>query len=254
MQLFKNKRNKGKIMRNSFLIYTEYEKYFDMLLPEEQAKLIKALFTSFRDEDTSSIESSMEGMTKMAFAFMETQLKADTKKYKEKCEQNRENANSRNRTQTIGSERIQSHTIANDGTRTQQDIDKDLDIDNNIVVDDIQSTNITNTCVCEETTTSTFQDLEDLKSLCKGINIDCAVNFYKYNFHLLVEKVKESRYLKMFRSLSELLNKYDYIIDDKYKDFNIDKLLISKGKEPKKRTYTKEQYDSLFDNIEEVVI
>ena len=237
-------------MRNSFLIYTEYEKYFDMLSPEEQSKLIKGLFISFRNEDTSNIESSMEGMTKMAFAFMETQLKSDAKKYKEKCEQNRENANSRNRKPPIAN--------ATERNRTQQDIDKDLDIDleNNIVDDDIPSTNITHTRACEETTTSTtlYEAEKELKSLCKDLIIDCGFDLHKYDLLLLIQKVKESRYLKLFRSLSDLLNKYDYIIADKYKDFVLDKLEKTSNKSAKTRTYTKEEYDAMFTDIYSIEI
>lgn len=78
-------------MRNSFLLYAEYEKYFDLLKAEEQAKLIKALFAVFNGKDTSELEAQMEGATKMAFAFMRTQLENDTKKYQEKCDKLREN-------------------------------------------------------------------------------------------------------------------------------------------------------------------
>lgn len=78
-------------MRNSFLLYAEYEQYFDLLPAEEQAKLIKALFAVFNEKDTCELEKQMEPATKMAFAFMRTQLDADTKKYQEKCEKLREN-------------------------------------------------------------------------------------------------------------------------------------------------------------------
>lgn len=78
-------------MRNSFLLYAEYEQYFDLLKSEEQAKLIKALFAVFNGKDTSELEVQMEGATKMAFAFMRTQLENDTKKYQEKCDKLREN-------------------------------------------------------------------------------------------------------------------------------------------------------------------
>ena len=78
-------------MRNSFLLYAEYEQYFDLLKAEEQAKLIKALFAVFNGKNTNELEAQMEGATKMAFAFMRTQLENDTKKYQEKCDKLREN-------------------------------------------------------------------------------------------------------------------------------------------------------------------
>lgn len=78
-------------MRNSFLLYAEYEQYFDLLPAEEQAKLIKALFAVFNEKDTSGLESQMDGATKMAFAFIRTRLEADAKKYQEKCDKMKEN-------------------------------------------------------------------------------------------------------------------------------------------------------------------
>ena len=71
-------------MKKSFLLYADYEQYFDMLSPIEQSKLIKALFVSFREEDTTEIVDEMDSATKMAFAFMNRQLQADAQKYKEK--------------------------------------------------------------------------------------------------------------------------------------------------------------------------
>lgn len=126
------------------------------------------------------------------------------------------------------------------------------DNENNIVVDDIHSTNITHARENNETTSTTLQDLEELQSICKGISIDCLVDPYKFDFSLLVKKVKESRYLMMFRTLSELLNKYDDIIADKYKDFVLDKYIKNNG--VKKREYTKEEFDALFDDIESIEI
>ena len=79
-------------MMKGFLLYTDYEKYFDMLPANEQVKLIKALFAAFNGSDTSALEQDMDGATRMAFAFMGSQLQADTQRYEEKCVKNRANA------------------------------------------------------------------------------------------------------------------------------------------------------------------
>lgn len=123
---------------------------------------------------------------------------------------------------------------------------------NNIVVVDNLSTNITH--ACEETTTSTT--IKELQSLCTGLEIDCNIeDLQNYDLKLLIQKVKESRYLKLFRSLRELLSKYDNIIKDKYKDFVVNQIIKYKsGCDARKREYTKEQLDSMFDDIYSVQI
>lgn len=123
---------------------------------------------------------------------------------------------------------------------------------NNIVVVDKYSTN-NSAHMREVTTTSTTNnDLISLTSLCKDLKIDCEFDSSKYDLQLLSEKIKESRYLKLFRSLRELLSKYDYIILDKYKDFVLDK--ITNAKDAVKHHYTKEELDALFTNVYEVDI
>lgn len=117
--------------------------------------------------------------------------------------------------------------------------------ESNIVVVDKLSTNIPH--ACEGTTTSTT--IKELKSLCDGLEIDCNIeDLQKYDMNLLIKKVKESRYLKLFRSLRELLSKYDNIIDDKYKDFFIDKKL-QENSFKNERAYSKEDYDNLFADV-----
>ena len=78
-------------MKKSFLLYAEYEQYFDMLDAFEQAKLLKALFTAFKGENVDDLFLNMDNATKMAFTFMCNQLKMDEEKYQQKCETNRKN-------------------------------------------------------------------------------------------------------------------------------------------------------------------
>lgn len=272
-------------MKKSFLLYEDYEKYFDMLDPAEQAKLIKALFKCSKQESTVDIENTMDGMTKMAFAFMQNQLNEDARKYQEKCDKNRQNISGRwegrNNSDTKDTneyERIQSNTSVCKRIRPStncndkdKEEDKDKEINNIVVVDKPSTNNSVHARVDgAETTTSTTSltdcyspdsviNLTPIASLYKNKDfaIDCTLDVSKYDIGLLAQKVKESRYLKMFRSLSELLAKYDYIIADKYKDFEIDKLFANANKisqKANKRDYTKEELDALFDNIMEIQV
>ena len=97
------------------------------------------------------------------------------------------------------------------------------------------------------------KDVKILQSLCEKMKIDCVVDTKKYDTSKLIQKVKESRYLKSFRSLFELISKYDEIMQDKYKDFAVSSL-SSQNKEANKHDYSQEELSALFVNIEDVEI
>ncbi len=109
-------------MMKGFLIYTDYEKYFDMLPATEQVKLIKALFAAFNGTDTSEIEKDMDGATKMAFAFMGSQLQADAQKYEEKCVKNRANASKPRESGTRSKQNKQEN--ASECTKEEANVDE----------------------------------------------------------------------------------------------------------------------------------
>jgi len=88
----------------------------------------------------------------------------------------------------------------------------------------------------------------ELLKLCPNLQIDCLLD-ERYSYDEFLKKIKESKYLQLFRSLRELLNKYDNIMADKYKDFPTIK---QKCDSFKAREYTQEELNSLFDNPDEV--
>lgn len=74
--------------KNSFLIYLDYEEQFNLLTDEQIGQLMRAII---KYEKTKEIPQ-LDGMLKMAFSFIKTQLDRDREKYNKKCEKNRENA------------------------------------------------------------------------------------------------------------------------------------------------------------------
>lgn len=74
--------------KNSFLIYLDYEEQFNLLTDEQVGQLMRAII---KYEKTKEIPQ-LDGMLKMAFSFIKTQLDRDREKYEKKCEKNRENA------------------------------------------------------------------------------------------------------------------------------------------------------------------
>lgn len=65
--------------KNSFLIYIDYQEQFELLTDEQAGKLIKAIIEY---EKTGKI-LELDGMTKMAFSFIKTQLDRDREKWQE---------------------------------------------------------------------------------------------------------------------------------------------------------------------------
>lgn len=73
--------------KSSFLIYLDYEEQFNLLTDEQLGQLMRAIM---KYEKTREIPQ-LEGMLKMAFSFIKTQLDRDREKYEKQCEKNREN-------------------------------------------------------------------------------------------------------------------------------------------------------------------
>lgn len=72
----------------SFLMYLDYEEQFELLTDEQLGQLMRAIM---KYEKTNEIPQ-LDGILKMAFSFIKTQLDRDREKYQAKCEKNRENA------------------------------------------------------------------------------------------------------------------------------------------------------------------
>lgn len=69
-------------------MYLDYEEQFNLLTDEQIGQLMRAIY---QYEKTREIPQ-LDGMLKMAFSFIKTQLDRDREKYQTKCEKNRENA------------------------------------------------------------------------------------------------------------------------------------------------------------------
>ena len=74
--------------KSSFLIYLDYEEQFNLLTDEQVGQLMRAII---KYEKTREIPQ-LDGVVKMAFSFIKTQLDRDREKYEARCEKNRENA------------------------------------------------------------------------------------------------------------------------------------------------------------------
>ena len=73
--------------KNSFLMYLDYEEHFNILSDEEVGQLMRAIM---QYEKTREVPN-LNGMLKMAFSFIKTQLDKDREKYEKICNKNKAN-------------------------------------------------------------------------------------------------------------------------------------------------------------------
>lgn len=218
--------------KNSFVVYHNYRETLEDLTDEQVGQLFRAIFNYAIDGK----EPDFKGILSMAFKFIKKDLDVNLVKYENICKRNRENG------QRGGAPKGNQNARKQPKQPKQPDndnvVDNEDDNDNDKVVD----VNIQN---------STTTKLKTLQSLCESLTLDVQPDS-KYDLDLLIEKVKESRFLKKFNLLSEMLKKYDLIILGRYKDYYEDK--PKSNKKPKEREYSKEQLNSLFLDINDIEI
>ena len=73
-------------MRDSFVLYTSYIEQISLLDNEQRGVLLTAIYSYVMENELPD----MDGMTKMAFSFIKSQLDKDLKKYEEVCRKRRE--------------------------------------------------------------------------------------------------------------------------------------------------------------------
>ena len=121
--------------KSSFLIYLDYEEQFNLLTDEQIGQLMRAII---KYEKTREIPQ-LNGIVKMAFSFIKTQLDRDREKYEARCEKNRENAKKGGRPRKNQKDNLKANGFnenqmdakkpdddKEDEEDTEEDIDNDL--------------------------------------------------------------------------------------------------------------------------------
>lgn len=67
--------------KKSFVLYLDYKKHFALLSPDDQGRLLMAIF----DYVETGAEPALESMPLMAFSFIRAQLDRDSAKYEKTC-------------------------------------------------------------------------------------------------------------------------------------------------------------------------
>ena len=123
--------------KSSFLIYLDYEEQFNLLTDEQIGQLMRAII---KYEKTREIPK-LNGIVKMAFSFIKTQLDRDREKYEARCEKNRENAKKGGRPRKNQKDNLKANGFNEnqmDAKKTDDDKedeeDNEEDIDNDLLL------------------------------------------------------------------------------------------------------------------------
>lgn len=120
--------------KSSFLIYLDYEEQFNLLTDEQIGQLMRAII---KYEKTREIPQ-LNGIVKMAFSFIKTQLDRDREKYEARCEKNRENAKKGGRPRKNQKDNLKANGFnenqmdakkPDDDKEDEEDNEKDIDND-----------------------------------------------------------------------------------------------------------------------------
>ena len=125
--------------KSSFLIYLDYEEQFNLLTDEQIGQLMRAII---KYEKTREIPQ-LNGIVKMAFSFIKTQLDRDREKYEARCEKNRENAKKGGRPRKNQKDNLKANGFEenqmdakkpDDDKEDEEDNDNEEDIDNDLLL------------------------------------------------------------------------------------------------------------------------
>ena len=129
--------------KESFIMYTEYQDYFNMLSLEEQGKLIQSLFNfASQDENQNTNKNDLSPATQMAYKFITNQINRDIEKYNEKCLKNKVNGalggrpKNEKQTDIIETERLSQKANGFSQNPNDNDNDNDIKKENNKKKDD----------------------------------------------------------------------------------------------------------------------
>ena len=114
------------LKRDSFVLYTEYMEQVNLLSIEQRGVLITAIFSYAADAELPE----MDGITKMAFAFIKSRIDKDTEKYAKTIEKRKEAGKLGGRPKANGSTEKQEKAKKANGFSEKQTEAKKPDNDN----------------------------------------------------------------------------------------------------------------------------
>lgn len=234
--------------KNSFLIYTDYEAQFNLLTDEQLGQLIRAIM---KYEKTGEIPQ-LDGMLKMAFSFIKTQLDRDRGKYEEKCAKNRENAKRGGRPKKQMDNKKPNGFKENQTDAKKPDNDNEDDNDNEEDDDDDNNNNdvVSDSCVDGLQGVIDFYNnnigflspygLKILESYAKDLSSELVI----YAMQISVENNKKT--ISYIKAILNNWTKANIKTLEEAKREN--KKKVNTDKQIEQRNYTEDEFESLYAN------
>ena len=178
-------------MKKNYLIHDDSLEIFDWLSDEQIGKL----FRKIRDYHKQEWYDSHDPVVDICYITFKNQFDRDEKKYKKKCQKNRENVDKRRNTKQY--ERIQSNTIEykriqSDTNYTDKDKDRDKDRDRDRDKDKDKDKDINETIVKEIKETS--GEVTDYIPSVKKFTAQAYKN--KKSMRTIIDKVGSEKYIQ----------------------------------------------------------
>lgn len=124
--IFDEEKEEGIAMKNSFILYQDYEQHIQLLTDEQAGKLLKAIFAYNQGNPFD-----LDPITKMAFSFIKAGLDRDNEKYKSILNRNKNNGlkGGRPKNQDLNQQENPNNPVGFLGTQNNPDEPKKADND-----------------------------------------------------------------------------------------------------------------------------
>ena len=193
-------------MKNSFVMYTDYQEQIDLLDMEQRGMLLTAIM----EYASSGTVPEIDGMVLMAFSFIRKQMDKDNEKYQKVVEARREagkkGAEAKKANASFAKDNQAKESKAKQALANQADNDNVNDNDTPSLKDkELRG---------EEEKTSTIPTLEEVKEFCEALNLKIdPEEFYNYynqsGWKSSGEQVRDWKALTLFwnRKITETKDK-----------------------------------------------
>lgn len=234
--------------KNSFLMYLDYEEQFNLLTDEQVGQLMRAIIKY----EKTGIVPELEGMLKMAFSFIKTQLDRDREKYNKKCEQNRENAKRGGRPKKQTDNKKPNGFEENQMDAKKPDNDDEDDNDNEEDEDNNNNDVVSDSCVDGLQGVIDFYNnnigflspygLKILESYAEDLSSELVI----YAMQISVENNKKT--ISYIKAILNNWTKANIKTLEEAKREN--KKKVNTDKQIEQRNYTEDEFESLYANQE----
>ena len=249
--------------KNSFIVFYDYQEALADLTDEQVGQLFRALF----NYEINKTEPDFSGELKIAFRFIKKDLDANLTKYKNVCERNRENGMKGGRPRkTENPENPKNPVGFLETQKTQVVFEKPKKPDNDSMLYSDSSNNINNINNINTNNREKIKENSAIRTI-KENQKETAHKYGEYLHVLLTQKQYDKLIDDYGKDLTLTAVKYlDEYIEMKgvtYKNYNLAlrKWVFDAVAEKRKKngqsfmthTYTTQELNNLFDNINEIV-